>query len=227
MKKTIKKRTTSLALILTLLLLLCTTLFVGVKNVFADETIYFKGYGENLSYSDLYNATNTYDFNSSVLTNIPENSYWFSNNDWYDMSERNGNQVTDSAMITVFTYGYKGAVNNWSTDGYGNFAYDKQSIITQYSEYIYKNTNKKPEIYYAKLDGENTDTELYNFKLVKLNNDDSSSELYNANIDGQSVEYLGDLSKHTIIVFDARKNDGSNNRVYSELNYILSRVIYT
>ena len=226
MKKTIKKRTTSLALILTLLLLLCTTLFIGVKNVFADETGYFKGYGENLSYSDLYNATNTYDFNSSVLTNIPENSYWFSNNDWYDMSERNGNQVTDSAMITVFTYGYKGAVNNWSTDGYGNFAYDKQSIITQYSEYIYKNTNKKPEIYYAKLDGENTDTELYNFKLVKLNNDDSSSELYNANIDGQSVEYLGNLSKHTIIVFDTRMNDGSNNRVYSELNYILSRVIY-
>ena len=226
MKKAITKRTTSLALILTLLLLLCTTLFVGVKNVFADETVYFKGYGENLSYSDLYNATNTYDFNPAALISSDNEKPWFSNNDWYDMSERNGNQVTDSAMITVFTYGYQGAVNNWSTDGYGNFAYDKQSIITQYSEYIYKNTNKKPEIYYAKLEGEENNDALNNFKLVRLNNDDSSAELYNANIDGQSVEYLGDLSKHTIIVFDTRMNDGSNNKVYSELNYILSRVIY-
>lgn len=226
MKKAITKRTTSLALILTLLLLLCTTLFIGVKNVFADETCYFKGYGENLSYSDLYNTTNTYDFNPSALISPDNKNPWFSNNDWYDMSERNGNQVTDSAMITVFTYGYRGAVNNWSTDGYGNFAYDKQSIITQYSEYIYKNTNKKPEIYYAKLEGKEENDSLNNFKLVRLNNDNNSNELYNANIDGQSVEYLGDLSKHTIIIFDTRKNNGSNNRVYSELNYILSRVIY-
>ena len=226
MKKAITKRTTSLALILTLFLLLCTTLFIGVKNVFADETVYFKGYGENLSYSDLYNATNTYDFNPAALISPDNEKPWFSNNDWYDMSERNGNQVTDSAMITVFTYGYRGAVNNWSTDGYGNFAYDKQSIITQYSEYIYKNTNKKPEIYYAKLEGTEEDVSLNNFRLVRLNNDNNSNELYNANIDGQSVEYLGDLSKHTIIIFDTRKNYDSNNRIYSELNYILSRVIY-
>lgn len=226
MKKTIKKRTTSLALILTLFLLLCTTLFVGVKNVFADETVYFKGYGGNLSYSDLYNATNTYDFNSSVLTNANEENPWFVNNDWYDMSERNGNQVTDSAMITVFTYGYRGAVNNWSTDGYGNFAYDKQSIITQYSEYIYQNTNKKPEIYYAKLDGKEENDSLNNLKLVRLNNDNGSTELYNANINEQSVEYISDISKHTIIIFDTRKSNGSNNRVYSELNYILSRIAY-
>ena len=227
MKKTIKKRTTSLALILTLLLLLCATLFVGVKNVFANETVYFKGYGENLSYSDLYNATNTYAFNSSVLTDIKEGKHCFSNNNWYDMSGKNGNQVADSAMITVFTYGYRGGINNWSTDENGNFTYDKQSIITRYAEYIYKNTNKKPEIYYAKMEGGKESYSLNNFKLVRLNNDDASTELYNANINEQSVEYISDISKHTILIFDTRDSRDSNNRVYSELNYILSRVIYT
>ena len=199
----------------------------------AEETYTgtFRGYSELLIDQELYDATNTYVYEGKPTEENNDGSF-------YDMSRRTNVSVSDGApQLTVLTHGYGGSAAHWSNEGVA-FAKDEDSLIERLREQVYLQTGEEANVYWARIrkagtfgEDEPKPTKLSElFYLVDLN--DAS------NIDGNiykndyrndpaiTLEKITDVSKHTIIVFEASDPSASNNDVYEELNYVLSKIIY-
>lgn len=187
---------------LTIVILLLLTLTSAV-TVFA-----FTGFGEEWSNpKDLFTETNTY-----VCTTYDEANDLIE----YDLSSKRPNvQVMEHPQITVLTHGLYGDAGDWSNQcsaaNSATFAYDEESLIIQLKNFI-----GDANIYWAKM---STKTD---FDLINITN--QTSGIYDDLI--YTEEYITDVSKHIIIVFQATNPSFSNNYIYFQLNKILSKVIY-
>lgn len=137
----------------------------------------------------------------------------------YDMNERRiGVEVMDSPQITVLTHGWGANAGTWSNKYSAanldiSFAYDENSIIEEISEKA-----GGANIYWAKMLANRTDFNLiditYKSDQIKYNDEDVP------------IEYITDVSKHIIIVFDGYDTSGSNDSIYFQFNHMLSKVVY-
>lgn len=189
---------------------------------------------ETFTERELYNATNTYNVDESCLDNngnvkvTPEvdremeiDQYHLS----YDMSAKNGNQVMSITQATVLTHGLGGSARHWSNnfsetnykDDNVKFAYDKDSLISRIDEEV-----GGANIYWAKVDKKEGSAN-YDYNIFDITNQKTQNEAYNRNI---KVEHIEDISKHIIIIFEAYAPLGSNDNIYYQFNYMMSKIAY-
>ena len=135
------------------------------------------------------------------------------------MNQKNSNQVMNVTQITVLTPGLGSNAGTWSNhfskeNKEALFAYDSDSIISKISEKV-----GGANIYWARM------TKYTQFNLYNITNEKSTTE--NFDINSLPLIYnITDVSKHIIIIFDSLESYGSNNNLYYQLNYVLSKIIY-
>ena len=227
----VKKRKIYLIALITLVMCITTLFGLSTINAYA-----FSGTNSSLSEQELYNATNTYNVNAGCFEGngdfhtIDDSSRKYSTQYEisYNLTQKNNNQVMDSAQITVLTHGLGSDASIWS-NAYSSknlstsFAYDAESLINKISDEV-----GGANIYWAEMSAFNA------FNLYNISNQTNSGSLYTkSNI----VNNINDTSKHIIIVFDAYKyvdsndkihytSEESNANIYYQFNYMLSKIIY-
>ena len=163
-----------------------------------------------ISFNDetLYNLTNTYAYNS---THKEYESHYY-------MTDKNNLKVSEGKpLLTVFTHGLGGDASHWSNSG-SEFSYSNDSLITRLAKLINSN------IYWVKYDDTNN-LVMYDITEQVYNGITGiSSEIYVGNL----IEKITDISKHSIIVFEANKtiSNGKNEGVYTQFNYAISKIVY-
>ena len=208
--------------IMALAMCIFTFLSLSTLKVFA-----YSGNATTLTEQQLYNATNTYNVDNTGFTDgtyhpdSDKDDEKITNdliyNIRYNMSQKNDNQVMSITQITVLTHGLGSNAGAWSNhysenNSNDSFAYDPESLISQISDSV-----GGAKIYWAKMSGYNS------FNLFDITNQTSTTSGYNKN---SSINTVTDISKHIIIVFDAFRTTESNNNIYYQFNYMLSKIIY-
>lgn len=185
-------------------------LFLGLA------VITFKGYAKDdidlsIDSEDLYNLTNTYKYNPNYQKNSSR---------YYIKEDKNGSVVDEGEpLITVFTHGLGGDASHWSNLD-GSFAYTKDSLITRLSAQIDSN------VYLVKVGNEN------NLKIYDLTEEIKERKKENnfkfTISKNNEISNIVDISRHSIIVFEASYDaaNGTNEEVYTEFNYSISRIVY-
>ena len=212
MKNKTFKKFTSLILVV---LLLGATAFVSlgkfIKVVFAQENNTSENFIGYTYSGNLYSQTNTFTYNESTKT--------------YNVSEEGripGADVSEDApLITVITHGLDESASNWSNNSGINFAPNEDSILSVLNETYKSKTGQDANVYWAKLGKKDSNI---CFKLIPLIENNVENGLYIE--DGSTISQITDISKHIIIVFEAYATGGSNNEVYEEFNYMLSKIVY-
>ena len=187
----------------------------------------FTGESGAITEEQLYNQTNTYNVSAECFTGsgefiktVDENSERDDINQHnisYDLSQRQANvQVKDNPQITVLTHGLNSNASVWSNnyskdDTNVSFYYDKDSLISRISKRA-----GGAKIYWAKMSNYNA-LDLYDITEQKGE--------YTATADN-AVSNITDVAKHILIVFESNNAGGSNNNVYYQFNYMLSKIIY-
>lgn len=199
----------------------------GIEN--AD----FVGYSgeQGLTVEELYNATNTFDYNGNPfrfvannkeenLEQEEENTKFGKFNNYYAVSEtgqRNDNAVsTASPQMTFLTHGLSGGAFHWSSNEDSKFVYSDNSLISQLSASV----TGGAQVYWAKMQSHSA------FKLYDLNNPNNiDGGVYQENV---TVSKLNSATPHIIVVFEASggAKAGYNNDVYEEFNYVVSKLVY-
>lgn len=196
----------------------CAALITALNSLTANAE--FTGYGTKLSNEELYNNSNTYN-----VSTIADNKIT------YNLNTSNGKTVMEEPQITVLTPGLGGTAAHWSNNypkvqpNYKNiddtyFAYKEYSLIHQ----LYMKAGGDAYVYWAKMH-ENEDA----FNLYDIINVDN--EIYKTNYskhedDLTEITRIDDVSKPIIIVFESSDPEGANDKVYYELNYMLSHIVY-
>ncbi|VEU80832.1 alpha/beta fold hydrolase [Haploplasma axanthum] len=162
----------------------------------------------NIGDKELYNETNTYTYKDSYQPN----------EDRYDFNSKTNIVVDDNEpLLTVFTHGLQGSASHWSNNENSLFSYSKDSIITRMAKITDSN------IYWVKIDGQmeirDITDELY---------DSLRASHTHTNYSGKIVRNITDISKHSIILFEASETAtaGRNDAVYDEFNYAISQLVY-
>lgn len=209
-------------------ILALTAVFVLAMSFFCynfnRKAFAFTGVSQISEYQ-LYNETNTYNVASSNFTSsgsyipVTDNNRITSRDQFrltYDMSVKQSRNVADYAQVTVLTPGLCSQAFVWSNT-LGNsarasyrFAYDEASLISK----IVAGTDNQTNVYWARMTGYNS------FDLFDITN---QRGVYNTN---NPVSAVTDTTKHVLLVFDPYMPNNSNDNVYYQLNYMLSRVLY-
>ncbi|MDY4186660.1 MAG: hypothetical protein SOX77_02215 [Candidatus Borkfalkiaceae bacterium] len=209
-------------------LILCAIIILVAITLLGVDRLVVKAYDgiAALTEKQLYNETNTYNvteglFNTSgnIITEVDGNriNNTTQYNVSYNLGQKNDNKVTESAQITVLTHGLGSNAGTWSnnyskTNNSSAFAYDGQSLISRISEQV-----GGAKIYWAKMSG------YKSFNLYDITAQKSTGTTYTPT---NVVNQINDISKHIVIVFDLNKSVESNNNVYYQFNYMLSKIIY-
>jgi len=227
MRKLFKKIVATGCVFIAIFAMIC-----GVQNLSVKAEVLS---GSSLSEQELYNATNTYNVDESYFvdgvfqpTTDPDRKdstaqYRIT----YDTSETNelADQVMDVTQITVLTHGLDSGAFAWSNNYTGGsfdgaFASDDQSLISMIS-----NAVGGANIYWAIMDDYDT------FNLFDItdqtieDNELTNGEIYDDSDENQ-VAGITDISKHIIIVFEAYESRESNDNIYYQFNYMMSKIVY-
>ena len=180
---------------------------IGFLSIYAKEAI-------NLSIDSkyLYDETNTYQYiyDETIGTDFDNNARYVLN-----VNKKNKEFVSNETPITVFTHGWAGWGDSW---GNGN---DSLVSILQkeWDANIYTlHFEKEPsdETYFLK---------VYNSTAThRYASDGLVNEIEITNFDENKPIF--DWSKKNIFVFDGYKTGFSNDYIYTQFNYALSRVVY-
>ena len=133
-------------LIMIALCAICLSLFtgLGLKAITAnadDDTTYFTGFSRWLSEFDLYDETNTYNYDRYYYNERETHDYYLTN------GERNLETVEEGVpQITVITHGLGGNAGHWSNEA-GDFMQTDGSIIERLQEESLKNNGTGAYIY--------------------------------------------------------------------------------
>jgi uncharacterized repeat protein (TIGR02543 family) len=194
-------------------------LFSFADNISTAPTnvTYFEGYGINLDKEALHDIT------------------------------RISSLVDDTPSITIFVHGQGGNASHWSNDGKGHLSYDTASLVEKI-----RNDSGGANVYWAQMakDADNdglddvftylnpkTSTELVdtyiqfhpysvnNFFLTKLNV--GKYNVDNEKPDTQEfISKITDVSKHSIILFEAANSIAYHRTVYEELHTLIDSISY-
>jgi pimeloyl-ACP methyl ester carboxylesterase len=198
--------------IFTLFLLTCTIivslLMFATKSVYALELKHF-------TYNDktLYDETNTFEYKTE-FSNKPN---IYDNNERYNFSASTNIEVDiGTPLLTVFTHGLYGDASHWSNNSANVFAYSEHSLITRLAKLIDSN------IYWVIID------EYQNLKIMDVTNElyDSINSGNPVIYDGIEINHITDVSRHSIVIFEAFSSGGINDEVYTEFNYAISRIVH-
>ena len=161
------KKTISCILILTVLLSICSFFSITIFSAKAED-----------NKKSIYEEANTYNVLGNIVRNDPSNTgdgKKYKYNQYkitYDMTNKNTQQVANSASVTVFTHGYTCDASVWSNTGESaqkkedfKFAYDSTSIVQRVAS-LYGNNY---ELLWAKMKGYE-DFDLTVLTDKKLNN---------------------------------------------------------
>ena len=209
--------------------------------VYADETP-----TEEEILADLFSSTNTYNIsanniNLSAGTEIAENDqtkYSYNGYNYsaqqkvltYNMSATNGNMVSDTAQITVLTHGLGGKASDWSN----NYSSSGDNIEFTTSEYsliyeYYKKYGSNLQVAFAKIKNDYHDYDLKDLTTLTISalspNSNNTTEVYNTTVAAPNLEI--DLDKHLLVVFEAEDSLASNDNMYFQFNYVLSKIAET
>lgn len=223
------------AIILVFLFCSISSLAVIISLKTLETNAAFDGYSEEMTLVELLNASNTYN-----ISNINSSKKTVS----YNLDSKNNNSVMDTPQITVLTPGLGGTAAHWSnayplteTNAEGDeetyFAYDEDSIVNQ----LYMKAGGDANIYWAIMSDE---YDIIDFTLYDIVNIDDfvtvenvtkpKSEIMgnysNNDIYLTEITQIDDVSKPIIIVFEPDNPDGSNNSIYYQFNYMLSKIVY-
>ena len=181
--------------------------------------IFYDGVAEDeidltINSKELYDLTNTFEYNSNYEKNSAR----------YNITRENVNFKAPNVdegkpLLTVFTHGLEGDASHWSNvDGF--FGYTNDSLISRLANTTDSN------VYWIRFEKQN------NFKIFNITNFFSKYTVNNNLlinvVDDDSIAEIKDISKHSIIVFEASSaaSSGTNDEVYTEFNYAISRVVY-
>ena len=165
----------------------------------------------------VYNETNTYDAKKAtkkIEENKKEYTYQTVS---YDVTGNKNNVVVDTGdpMVTFVTHGYIGEAPDWSNDGSGNFAWTPDSIFETLGQIADKN------LYLATFEATcDAGVANYDFILYHLDNHNYSLET------ATEKKHITDISKHSVVVFEADLSDQKNDFIYAQFNYLVSKVLY-
>lgn len=189
---------------------LITLIFLGIITFFASKFVYAKKVTDfSIESKELYDATNTYNYNTPYAANSAR----------YNMNVKNNNKVDESSpLLTIFTHGLNGKASHWSNIK-GEFAYTYDSLFSRLSRIADSN------VYYAKLNDLNT-LEIYNL-TNEIDRGNKSKENFKFQ-KLQTISNITDIAKHSIIIFEAntKTSKSTNDKVYSEFNYAISKIVY-
>ncbi len=216
------------------------TVSTGIDFAKAEEVYrgVFQGYSAALTDEDgtsaekqLYDATNTYEYkeyagHDYTADYVTENGVKVFK-DWYDMSTGTGNPIASGAPgITVFTHGLGATASHWSNNGAGKFAPDVQSPVEQLNNAVKLATGEYADKYWVHFSDLNT-FYLVPLKGENIKTDGTYMEFSEQNTElPQTVEKLEDVSNHIILIFEAVNPKYSNNYIYRQFNYALSKIAY-
>lgn len=202
-KKNYKKLSVVLVVLFILSLFITVVVAKEPFKVKAENDSSFIGYECT---GNIYSATNTFNYNTTSKK--------------YNISEtgKNSNAVdNDSApLITVLTHGLDCNASVWSNQN-GQFSKDDESIISKINSLYYNITQKNANVYWAKMTG------MSNFELYPLIESNMVKNIY---VQNNTDKYITDISKHMIIVFEAINSGKSNDYIYEQFNYMLSKIVY-
>lgn len=139
-----EKRHVSMTICLAIILTICllgTIPGFSSKNIIikADTTETFVGLSGSLTDIDLYNATNTYNYNgdNDIIKDDAKSGYDYFNT---NVGTKNSNSIYSGApQITVLTHGLGGDASHWSNNGMGDFSYDERSLFSRINVELRKN----------------------------------------------------------------------------------------
>ena len=211
---------------LTILVLCCIVAVLGAGMGTIRAFASYQGNSTGLTEQELYNQTNTYNvsgdcfnengtFKSVSDSNYENPQYRLS----YVMTSKNSETVPNTTpKITVLTHGLGADAATWSNQYSGEnsleFDYDKDSLINAISD-LYGGAS----IYLAAM------TDYRSFCLYDLTGKTSYAK-------ETEITKITDISKHIIVIFDAGSTKKiifsreSNDNVYYQFNYMLSRIVY-
>ncbi len=171
---------------------------------------------------DLYNETNTYTYNFIENDDEP--------NQYFDMTTYEEKSIsTGEPLITVLTPGLGSYANTWSLtdDGKGNvgFSYLDDSIITRLSNvvgeaniYWYYLSPSDKKISIIDINEQNKKIKEGTLSFYSIGQSEVKDELGN--------DRIMDITKPIIILFQPSNPGASNDYVYEEFNYVISKVVY-
>ena len=183
----------------------------------------YDGYIEpDMSPQELFSQTNTFDC-TSVVPKTDTTDYHVT----YDLNNRKENvQVMDTTQITVLTHGLDSHAGAWSNKYAADntsvaFSFDSDSLIWKISE-----AAGGANVYWANMNGYE-DFTLYDL-VHPLDGHTTVPEIYSIGTESnlKKVARITDISKHIVVVFNSAHSRESNDNVYYEFNYMLSRIIY-
>ncbi len=156
----------------------------------------------------------------------------------YDLTQKNSNQVANKSQITVLTHGYGANASTWTNiiNGYySGFAPTKESIIYKYwqkykSDLVvvlgeFEKKNKDETVQF-----DDKYSKSYNFHLYDLTTQTNYAYTnnifneYNKNTEVQNLFDNFNENKHLLVLFNSCINCDSNDNVYFQFNYLLSRI---
>lgn len=219
-----------------LLLTAFATLFIIFLSV-STMDVYASSYLIGISEKSLYNETNTYDISNECFDDKDVFLPYIDVNGMhsteiqhivkYDLSKKNANTVMSYPQITVLTPGLGSHASVWSnaytaTNSY-DFAYDDQSLIAKITNFA-----GSANIYWTKMKYIDKNIGVgsgYSFDIFDITDQTIQGMKYE-DAPTQLINNIVDISKHIIMVFDPVDAGESNNNIYYQFNYALSKMIY-
>lgn len=181
---------------------------------------------QNYEYNniDLYNKTNTFAYQKLINGDGYVTQY-------YNMGSESSleNVTTGLPQLTVLTPGLGSTASTWSRNG-NDFAYEEDSLITRL-----ENITNAQIYWYIVENEESSSTFIPTLRIVdissqneKIKNGTVSSNVYSRYLNSYDYDNfrITDISKPIIIVFETTRPNESNNIVYEDFNFAISKAVY-
>lgn len=237
MKKLSLKKIVSFVFICLFVFSICA---VGIKSVQAED--------EN-KLETLFNETNTYNIvaDSIDLQDVSNlKSEQNANGRYetaqqhvsYNLTQKNSNTVASDTQITVLTHGYGADASTWTNQVNAGrveseFAPAKSSIVYKYWQKYREDLQIVFVNFSNSIEDENYDdayNEIYDFSIYDFTEQTNTAYTndnfveYNLNSEIEDLFANFNSNNHLLVLFESNIASGSNDNVYFQFNYLLSRI---
>ena len=121
----------------------------------------------------------------------------------YDLANRNDEIVGEDVLLTVLTHGLGGNASHWSSNSNDEFDYEQYSLIDSLAKSLDYKVN------------------IIKFTINKMNITNIDDYICTSKFGCE-----GGDNYHTIMVFETKQTFNSNDYVYSQFDYAVSKAVY-